>query len=249
MENSTEKKEYVRPRNVNLAFRVSEEEREMIERRMAQSGMENMRAYLVKMAIDGRVIRVELESVREMVRLLSNATNNINQLVADEYPAGIVRDIFRMKIDGVSALKIAEHLNAHGVLSPLEYKKDRGLPYPKRGFADKAEAKWSATTVIRILGDETYTGVLIQGRQGTLNYKLKDLIDKPEAEWKRTENAHEAIIAKHDFDLAQKIMRLDTRTTPGGDKVYIFSGVLICGSCGNRMTQLTVTLLFIANRQ
>jgi len=63
-----------------LAFRVSEEEREMIERRMAQSGMENMRAYLVKMAIDGRVIRVELESVREMVRLLSNATNDINQI-------------------------------------------------------------------------------------------------------------------------------------------------------------------------
>ena len=80
MENSTEKKKYVRPRNINLAFRVSEEERAMIERRMAQSGMENMRAYLVKMAIDGRVIRVELESVREMVRLLSNATNNINQI-------------------------------------------------------------------------------------------------------------------------------------------------------------------------
>jgi DNA invertase Pin-like site-specific DNA recombinase len=44
------------------------------------------------------------------------ANDNNNQLVADEYPAGIVRDIFRMKIDGVSALKIAEHLNAHGVL-------------------------------------------------------------------------------------------------------------------------------------
>ena len=30
---------------------------------------------------DERVIHVELESVREMVRLLSNATNNINQVV------------------------------------------------------------------------------------------------------------------------------------------------------------------------
>jgi uncharacterized protein (DUF1778 family) len=75
-----EKKEYVRPRNVNLAFRVTEEERAMIERRMAQTGMKNMRAYIVKMAIDGRVIHVELASVREMVRLLSNATNNINQI-------------------------------------------------------------------------------------------------------------------------------------------------------------------------
>ena len=76
----TEKKEYTRPRNVNLAFRVTEEERELIERRMAQAGIKNMRAYIVKQAVDGRVIHVELDSVREMVRLLSNATNNINQI-------------------------------------------------------------------------------------------------------------------------------------------------------------------------
>ena len=75
-----EKKEYIRSRNVNLAFRVSEEERELIERKMKQAGMKNMRAYVVKQAIDGRIIHVELDSVREMIRLLSNATNNLNQI-------------------------------------------------------------------------------------------------------------------------------------------------------------------------
>ena len=168
------------------------------------------------------------------------AEDNRNQLVIEEYPAGIVREIFRMKTDGMSALMIAKELNNLGVLSPIEYKKDRGLPHPKGGYADKEEAKWSPTTIIRILKDETYTGTLIQGRQGTLNYKIKDLIDKPETEWKRTENAHEAIIRKNDFDLVQKIMRLDTRTAPGGNKVYMFSGVLICGSCGTRMTRKAV---------
>lgn len=160
-----------------------------------------------------------------------------NQLVIDEYPASIVRDIFRLKIDGMSALKIAETLNSLGVLSPMEYKRDRGLPHPKGGFADKPDAKWSATAIFRILNDETYMGTLIQGRRGTLNYKIKDVIDKPESEWKRTENAHEAIISPQDFDLARRIMQLDTRTAPGGDKVYLFSGVLICGCCGGRMTR------------
>jgi len=47
---------------------------------MAQAGMKNMRAYLLKMAIEGRIIHVELDSVQEMIRLLSNATNNINQI-------------------------------------------------------------------------------------------------------------------------------------------------------------------------
>jgi len=75
-----EQKEYVRPRNVNLAFRVTEEERDMIKRRMEQTDMINMRAYVVKMAIDGRVIRVEFDSVREMIRLLSITANNMNQI-------------------------------------------------------------------------------------------------------------------------------------------------------------------------
>ena len=168
------------------------------------------------------------------------ANDNHNQLVIDEFPASIVCDIYRMKISGMSALKISEKLNNLGVLSPLEYKKDRGLPHPKGGYTDKEESKWSPTTVIRILNDETYTGTLIQGKQGTLNYKIKDLIDRPENEWKRTENTHESIISKQDYDLTQRIMRLDTRTTPGGDNVYIFSGILICGCCGARMTRKAV---------
>jgi uncharacterized protein (DUF1778 family) len=86
----TEKQEYVRPRNVNLAFRVTEEERDMIERRMAQIGTKNMRAFIVKQAIDGRVIHVELDSVKEMVRLLSNATNNINQIARRANETGSV---------------------------------------------------------------------------------------------------------------------------------------------------------------
>jgi DNA invertase Pin-like site-specific DNA recombinase len=166
--------------------------------------------------------------------------DNRNRLTIDEHPANIVRDIYAMKMDGMSAAKIAETLNSLGVLSPLEYKKDRGLPHPKGGYADKEGSKWSAKTVIRILQDETYVGTLLQDRQGTFNYKLKDVIQKPKTDWKRTENAHEAIVKPHDFDLVQRIMRLDTRTAPGGDTVYLFSGILICDSCGARMTRKTV---------
>ena len=52
----------------------------MIDRRMALTGITNRRAYLLKMATEGQVVHLELDGVREMVRLLSNATNNINQI-------------------------------------------------------------------------------------------------------------------------------------------------------------------------
>ena len=153
---------------------------------------------------------------------------NRNRLVIDEQPARVVQDIFRRKIDGASAKKIAEELNRLGVLSPLAYKNSRGLPHPTGGYADCADAKWSPRTVIRILQDETYTGVLVQGREGTHNHKIKDVIQKPAEEWIRVENAHEAIIRRLDYDLVQKILRLDTRSAPEGQEVYLFSGLLVC---------------------
>jgi DNA invertase Pin-like site-specific DNA recombinase len=160
---------------------------------------------------------------------------NHNLLVPDEYAAKVICDIFDMKLSGHSAARIADSLNASGILSPYQYKKDRGLPHPKKNFCDKEDAKWSAHTIIRILQDETYIGTLIQGKTATPNYKLKEVQKKPQSEWHRKENAHEAIISKADFDLVQRLMRLDTRTSPDGDKVYVFSGLLICGCCGNRM--------------
>ena len=75
-----EKKTYPRKRDIMLRFMVDANERDLIAQRMEQAGIKSLRAYLLKQAIDGRVISVELDSVNEMVRLLSNATNNINQI-------------------------------------------------------------------------------------------------------------------------------------------------------------------------
>ena len=70
----------VRSRNIGLSFRVTEEERKMIKERMKTAGIKNMRAFIVNQVLTGRIIHIELDSVNEMVRLLSNATNNINQI-------------------------------------------------------------------------------------------------------------------------------------------------------------------------
>lgn len=163
-----------------------------------------------------------------------------NILVIDDYAAEVVRDIFKMRKDGMSAVRIADILNSKGILSPFEYKKDRGLPTPKGGFADNPNSKWSATTVIRMLKDTTYIGTLTQGKETTYSYKLRNKKLLPKDEWSVTYNAHEPIIQKQDFDLVQKLMNIDTRIAPNEDTVYLFSGVLICGCCGTRMTRKTV---------
>ena len=165
--------------------------------------------------------------------------DNKNLLVPDPYASRVVQNIYQMRLEGSSALRIANELNRLGILSPLAYKKNHGLPYAKKGYADREDCKWSATTIIRMLQDETYTGTLVQGKQGTSNYKIKQMEQKPESEWIRIPDAHEPLITKQDFDLVQRIRGLDTRTSPKQDTVYLFSGVLICGCCGSRMTRKT----------
>ena len=165
--------------------------------------------------------------------------DNKNQLVPDPYAAHIVKDIFRMRLEGTSASGIAAELNRLCVPSPLAYKKNHGLPHGSQGYADSKDAKWSATTILRILQDETYTGTLVQGRQGTPHYKIKEMERLPASEWVRVPNTHEALVDPQDFQLVQQLKGLDTRTAPKQETVYLFSGVLICGCCGGRMTRKT----------
>lgn len=62
-----------RKRDIQLKFRVTPQEREMIETKMAQFGTTNMAAYLRKMAIDGYVVKLDLPELRELVSLLRYA--------------------------------------------------------------------------------------------------------------------------------------------------------------------------------
>lgn len=56
-----------------------------------------------------------------------------NRLVVDEYASDVVQKIFRMKISGWNQKGIADYLNEHGVLSPMEYKKKSGEHF-RTGF-------------------------------------------------------------------------------------------------------------------
>lgn len=164
--------------------------------------------------------------------------DNKNALVIDEDAAVVVREIFSLKKDGYSASKIADILNKRNVQSPSVYKDSKR--FPKSQEAPVNNSLWSAQTIIRLLKETTYTGTLTQGKVTTFNYKTKKVKPRPKDEWAITPNAHKPIISNTDFYLVQKLMNLDTRTSPDKENVYLFSGLLVCESCGNRMVRKTV---------
>lgn len=69
-----------RNRPVQVKFRVTPEERALIDKRMEQAGINNMAAYLRKMAIDGYVVKLELPELRDFIFLLRRTSNNFNQI-------------------------------------------------------------------------------------------------------------------------------------------------------------------------
>jgi len=67
-------------RNINMGFRVTEEEKQWILERMTQANISSLRVYLLKMAVNGWVINLDLTEVSECSRLLRIVGNNINQI-------------------------------------------------------------------------------------------------------------------------------------------------------------------------
>ena len=69
-----------RTRPVRFEFRVTEQEHQIIQKKMEQLGTKNMGAYLRKMAIDGYIIKVDYTEQKKLAAAVSRVAGNINQI-------------------------------------------------------------------------------------------------------------------------------------------------------------------------
>ena len=157
-----------------------------------------------------------------------------NHLIVDPEAAEIVRQIYQWSLEGHGRQSIACLLNQQGIPNPTRYKAERGWTcnHPiKNNFG-----LWNKVTVGRILTNEMYVGVMIQGRRRKISYKSKVIIDTPESEWYRVEGTHEAIIDRGTFEAVQRGLKLRSRTD-GTGKAHLLSGLVKCADCGSAMSK------------
>lgn len=164
---------------------------------------------------------------------------NKNALVIDEDAAQVVRDIFNWFLsEGMSKAGIAKRLNGYGIPNPAAYKRSKGFRY-ENPHCKYNDGLWSPTTVSRILQDPLYIGVMRQGRQKVISYKVHKRAAVPESEWFMVENAVPAVIDRERFQAAQILHKRDTRAAPGKGEVYLFSGLIRCADCKKSMSRHT----------
>ena len=98
-----------RTRPIRIEFCVTEQEKELIESKMAQLGTRNMGAYLRKMAIDGYIIKVDYTEQKKLAAAVSRAAANINHIcrrinqTGHFYEDDIVElDVYKRQVSSIS---------------------------------------------------------------------------------------------------------------------------------------------------
>lgn len=146
----------------------------------------------------------------------------------------IVKEIFKLRANGVGPTEIANKLNDMKVPTPSGYKK---TSYSSQ-LIDRDT--WNITTVKNILSNRIYTGDMVQHIQTKVNYKSKKKITLDEKLWTIVENTHEALVDMETFNYVNILRKRKTRNYEIKTKreKRLLEGKLFCKECGNRLTVL-----------
>ena len=149
--------------------------------------------------------------------------------------AEIVREIFRLYIDGWGYKKIANYLTDQNVPTPRMSERERR---EAAGEECKRSAKraWSIVTVQGIIDNDFYIGTLRQGKYTRQKINGKDR-KRDELDHIVIEHHHQAIIDYRTFATAKALRETRSTAHYRGQKKYdnTYSGFLECGDCGSPM--------------
>ena len=159
--------------------------------------------------------------------------DNPKEWLIDEESAEVVREIFRLCVDGYGPRRIANILTERKILIPSAYALEKG--YAVRNNIPKNPCQWSSTVVVDVLERMDYLGHTVNFKTHRKSYKQKKKIENDKSEWKIFENTHEPIIDKSTFDIVQKIRANRKRPTKMGE-MPMFSGILYCADCGKKLS-------------
>ncbi len=156
--------------------------------------------------------------------------------IIDEEAAEVVRLIFRLFIGGKNRNQIAVYLTQEQIPTPTFYMKDRGRGTCKnKTLNEDNRCKWNKATLTNILTRQEYCGDVVNFKT-TKHFRDKHNHYVDRSQWHITENVHEPIISRSDFETVQRILENAPVRHPNGDgEIHPLSGLLFCKDCGAKM--------------
>ncbi|MBS4750432.1 recombinase family protein [Carnobacteriaceae bacterium zg-ZUI78] len=133
-------------------------------------------------------------------------------IIIDEVVAPVVREIFKLYLDGLSIRKITKLMNEKDYIIPSVRKKQiTNMDYSYK-ILDYMNTKpsWTNGTVTDILMNENYTGTYVFNMQPKLEVGGTKARSLPKEEWERVPNNHEPIVS---YEVFNKVSELKNKNS------------------------------------
>lgn len=164
-------------------------------------------------------------------------SDNKKHLIPDPEAAEIVRRVFQMVGEGLTALQVAKVLNDEAVPTPMRHKLAAGFS-PRRWNSIQAENLWMDWMVIRIVRDESYLGKVVFGRRTRHTIGDWHCTKAKRSDWIVVDNMHEKLVTQAEFDRAQSALHTFSERRASNDSQNVLRGKIRCGVCGYSMIRV-----------
>lgn len=154
-------------------------------------------------------------------------------MVIDPPAAEVVRRIFKMIAEGLSAVQTAKILNQECVPTPMLYKQAQSS-IPRRWNTLYEENFWTDSAIIRIVRDEQYLGKVVYGKRFYDKIGQGHSLRVSKKDWIIVDGMHEGIVTQKEFDRAQAALR-EFSERAGASCSNPLSKKIRCGICGHAM--------------
>ena len=154
------------------------------------------------------------------------------ELVRDEETAPVVQTMFQLCAEGNGPGRIARILRERAIPAPgtIDFQRTGRT----RHYHPEDPYGWTTCTVSNLLANKEYLGHTVNFKTERKSFKSKHTVRNPEEKQVVFENTHEALIDPELWNVVQRLREQRCRPTRTGEPA-LFSGLLFCADCGNRL--------------
>ena len=110
--------------------------------------------------------------------------------IVDEEAAKVVRDIFRLCVQGYGVSQIAKEITKRHIMNPTAHAKANGINIPDNRDGEN-DYVWRDSTISHMLSRPEYLGHTVNFKTYRKSYKQKKQLKNDPANWQIFENTHE----------------------------------------------------------
>lgn len=156
--------------------------------------------------------------------------DDYHKLIIDEYVYDVMHQIKNWLFEGLALSQIRDLLTEKGILAPAAYARSKGSA---QCYGNKEPSRyWDASKIRHIMLRPANTGVLIQGREEVVNYKIHIKRKTTPDKWSVHYDCIPSIFTKEEQERINSILSRSTYYSNERKTEYLFTGLLVCADCG-----------------